>query len=375
MVKLGDVCKTLSGGTPLKSKENYYNPPQIPWVNSGDLKVRNITKVDKFISEEGLKNSSAKIVPAKTVLVAMYGATAGQVSILDIPASTNQAVCSILPNEKINPIYLYYILSSKTKYLVDMSVGGAQPNISQGIIKNLQIPLPPMSVQEEIVKELDAYQAIIDGAQKVVDNWKPTFKINPQWEKVSFETLYLIPSKNGLTKPTAIRGNGFKMINMGELFENDKIANIPMSLVPLTENEKQNNEVIVGDLLFARQSLVISGAGKNSIVVETDDFTTFESHLIRVRLDNKKALPLFYHYYLNSSDTPIKNIINYANQAGIKGSDLAKLSVLHPSLEEQKAIVAQIEQEEQYVEACKKLIELNKQKISNRIKSIWNCND
>ena len=135
MVKLGDVCKTLSGGTPLKSKENYYNPPQIPWVNSGDLKVRNIAKVDKFISEEGLKNSSAKIAPAKTVLVAMYGATAGQVSILDIPASTNQAVCSILPNEKVNSIYLYYILSSKTKYLVDMSVGGAQPNISQGIIK------------------------------------------------------------------------------------------------------------------------------------------------------------------------------------------------------------------------------------------------
>ena len=279
---------------------------------------------------------------------------------------------------KIDPEYAIYIF--KSSLFIEKAKSYAQKAVNQASIKvadlkTIEIPLPPMSVQEEIVKELDAYQAIIDGAQKVVDNWKPTFKINPDWEKVSFETLYLIPSKNGLTKPTAIRGNGFKMINMGELFENDKIANIPMSLVPLTENEKQNNEVIVGDLLFARQSLVISGAGKNSIVVETDDFTTFESHLIRVRLDNKKALPLFYHYYLNSSYTPIKNIINYANQAGIKGSDLAKLSVLHPSLEEQKAIVAQIEQEEQYVEACKKLIELNKQKIADKIKSIWNCEE
>ena len=143
MVKLGDICNTTSGGTPLKSKNEYYNPSEIPWINSGELKTRNISKAEKYISKDGLKNSSAKIIPAKSVLVAMYGATAGQVSILDFDATTNQAICSILPNSRINPTYLYYILSSQTDKIIKMSVGGAQPNISQNIIKNIEIPLPP----------------------------------------------------------------------------------------------------------------------------------------------------------------------------------------------------------------------------------------
>ena len=358
MVKLGEVCE-IKRGQAISKKDTI----------EGDVPVIAGGQQPAYYHNEHNRTG-------EQITVAGSGAYAGFINYYETPIFVSDAftISSKDTNVLLNK-FIYRILKEKQDYIYGLKSGAGIPHVYPKDFINLEIPLPPMSVQEEIVKELDAYQAIIDGAQKVVDNWKPTFKINPQWGKVSFETLYLIPSKNGLTKPTAIRGNGFKMINMGELFENDKIANIPMSLVPLTENEKQNNEVIVGDLLFARQSLVISGAGKNSIVVETDDFTTFESHLIRVRLDNKKALPLFYHYYLNSSDTPIKNIINYANQAGIKGSDLAKLSVLHPSLEEQKAIVTQIEQEEQYVEACKKLIEVYKQKISDKIKSIWNCNE
>lgn len=358
MVKLGDILDYEQPTQYIVESVEYNNDYKTPVLTAGQSFILGYTN-----ETQGIYNKLPVIIFDDFTTASKY---------VDFPFKVKSSAMKILRvknNDIADLRYVYYMMQN----IKFNSETHKRYWISE--YSNEEIPLPPMSVQEEIVKELDAYQAIIDGAQKVVDNWKPSFTINPDWEKVSFETLYLIPSKNGLTKPTAIRGNGFKMINMGELFENDKIANIPMSLVPLTENEKQNNEVIVGDLLFARQSLVISGAGKNSIVVETDDFTTFESHLIRVRLDNKKALPLFYHYYLNSSYTPIKNIINYANQAGIKGSDLAKLSVLHPSLEEQKAIVAQIEQEEQYVDACKKLIELNKQKIANKIKSIWNCDN
>lgn len=377
MVKLGDVAKISSGNSAPQDQKLFENGVY-PFCRTSDVgKVHissNFSDIADRLNDEGIQGLT--LFKKNTILIPKSGASTflNHRVMLGIDSYVSSHLATIYTKQdKVLAKFLFYMLlkvDAKT-----LTPNSAYPSLKLSEVSNIEIPLPPMSVQEEIVKELDAYQAIIDGAQKVVDNWKPTFTINPDWEKVSFETLYLIPSKNGLTKPTAIRGNGFKMINMGELFENDKIANIPMSLVPLTENEKQNNEVIVGDLLFARQSLVISGAGKNSIVVETDDFTTFESHLIRVRLDNKKALPLFYHYYLNSSYTPIKNIINYANQAGIKGSDLAKLSVLHPSLEEQKAIVAQVEQEEQYVDACKKLIELNKQKITDKIKSIWNCDN
>lgn len=281
---------------------------------------------------------------------------------------------------KINPEYAIYILKSpmfieKVKSYAQKAVN--QASIKVADLKTIQIPLPPLEVQEEIVKELDGYQAVIDGAQKVVDNWKPILPINQNWEKVKFEELYLLPSKNGLTKPTAIRGNGYKMINMGELFQYNKIGDIPMALVPLSENEKKLNDIQVGDLLFARQSLVVSGAGKCSIVVNVPEYTTFESHIIRVRLNKELVNPMFYYYYLQSDNSPVKSIINYQNQAGIKGSDLAKITVIMPSLEEQNQIVAKIEKEEKAIEECKKLIELHQDKINTKIQSIWgdSCED
>ena len=93
------------------------------------------------------------------------------------------------------------------------------------------------------------------------------------WKKVKFGSLYKIDSRNGLTKPSKVRGEGYKMINMGELFSYDRIYDIPMELVPLKDSEKLNAKIEAGDLLFARQSLVLEGAGKCSIIMETSDLT------------------------------------------------------------------------------------------------------
>ncbi len=159
------------------------------------------------------------------------------------------------------------------------------------------------------------------------------------WNNVKFSSLYAIPSKNGLTKPSRIRGSGYKMINMGELFANDRIYDIPMELVPLSESEKITSKVEKNDLLFARQSLIVSGAGKCSIVLEVSPLTVFESHIIRVRLNEKIANPLFYYYYFKSTLSPIKKIVQHCVQAGIKASDLAELTVINPPIEIQNKIV------------------------------------
>lgn len=161
-----------------------------------------------------------------------------------------------------------------------------------------------------------------------------------EWKKAIFEELYIVPSRNGLSKPSRIRGNGYKMINMGELFSNDRIYDINMELVPLNDKEKVNGKVEEGDLLFARQSLVAEGAGKCSIVMETSPLTVFESHIIRVRLDQTKANPLFYYYYFKSSSSPIKAIVQHCVQAGIKATDLAKLQVDVPPLYVQQKIAS-----------------------------------
>ncbi|MBE9088584.1 restriction endonuclease subunit S [Microcystis aeruginosa LEGE 11464] len=159
--KIGDVCKTSSGGTPLKLNNDYYDNGDIPWLVSGEVCQKNILNNKNYITQKGLENSSAKLFPVNTVLVAMYGATAGQVGILRFESATNQAICGILPNKRIIPEFLYYALLFKKSELIAQATGNAQPNISQIKIKNTKIPVPPIEEQKRIVEILDkAFEGI-----------------------------------------------------------------------------------------------------------------------------------------------------------------------------------------------------------------------
>lgn len=178
------------------------------------------------------------------------------------------------------------------------------------------------------------------------------------WDTVRFGDLYEEDSRNGLTKPSKVRGSGYKMINMGELFANDRIYDIPMELVPLKETEKKNAKVERGDLLFARQSLVLEGAGKCSIVMDVSPLTVFESHIIRVRLNRSKAIPLFYYYYFKSPYSAVKTIVSQCAQAGIRGSDLQELVVIHPKVEEQKEIAEVLGHYDELIENNQRQIKL-----------------
>lgn len=171
-VRLGEVFKTSSGGTPLKSKTEFYNGT-IPWLGSGEVSQGHISSAKNYITEAGLKGSSAKIFPPNTVLIAMYGATVGRVGILDIESSTNQAVCGIFPNpQKALPEFIYLLMTGFRERLIALSVGGAQPNISQSIIRELEIHLPPLEVQEAIVKELLIEQAAIKSNEQLIANYR-----------------------------------------------------------------------------------------------------------------------------------------------------------------------------------------------------------
>ena len=161
MAKLGEVFTIASGGTPDKKKPFYYENGTIPWVKTGDLKTQYVPEGIECITEEGLDNSSAKLFPPNTVLVAMYGATIGACSILPYEAATNQACAAFLPNENVLPTYLYYFLSSKREQFVKDGVGGAQPNISAGYLKNVQFGLIPMQQQIDIVEKLDKVEKLI----------------------------------------------------------------------------------------------------------------------------------------------------------------------------------------------------------------------
>ena len=160
------------------------------------------------------------------------------------------------------------------------------------------------------------------------------------WESTTLDDLYAEPSRNGLTRPKSVRGSGYRMINMGEIFAHERIGNIEMERVQMTEKEITSFEVKKVDLLFARQSLVLAGAGKCSLVKVVGETTTFESHLIRVRLNPKRVAPEFFFYYFISPQGKqnVQSIVMQVAAAGIRGSELAKLKVPVPPLPVQRRI-------------------------------------
>ena len=179
-----------------------------------------------------------------------------------------------------------------------------------------------------------------------------------KWEKVRLGDLYAIPSRNGLTRPSAVRGAGYKMAAMGELFAADYVGDSNMDRVQLNDRELRNMMIEENDLLFARQSLILSGAGKCSIVRGLKEPTTFESHLIRVRLNEKVANPLFFMYMFKLPNSPIKSIVQQGVQAGIRGSDLENVIVNVPSKSEQDRIVAKLELFDAAIANCRRQIAL-----------------
>lgn len=167
--KIGEVCETTSGGTPSSKKKEYYEGGNIPWLRSGEVSQGLITKTELYITQEGYDNSSAKYVPVNSVAIAMYGATVGQVGIIKAKMCTNQAVCSIFPSEKLEAFYLMYFLQKMKPYYLKNAIGGAQANISQGIIKATNLPLPPLPLQQQFASRIEQIESQKQQVQDAIE--------------------------------------------------------------------------------------------------------------------------------------------------------------------------------------------------------------
>jgi type I restriction enzyme S subunit len=169
LTTIGEVADTKSGGTPLRKCPKYFQG-HIPWVKSGELGDGFISQTEEKITSDAIKHSSAKLFPCGTVLVALYGVTVGKVGILKIDAASNQAVCALFPKkDTFTPKYMFYWLMSQRQELIKKSMGGAQPNISQGIIRSHPFPLVPLIEQHKIIAELEGQLSIITEADMIVE--------------------------------------------------------------------------------------------------------------------------------------------------------------------------------------------------------------
>ena len=170
--KIVDVCKKVcSGGTPNRKHLDYYENGIIPWLNTGEVAFNRIYHTEKFITEKGLDNSSAKWIPANSVIVAMYGATAARVAISKIPLTTNQACCNLVIDENVADYrYVYYYLYNQYAKLASLANGGAQQNLNAGQIKEYPIDLPSLRVQKSIADVLSFLDDKIEVNSRINDN-------------------------------------------------------------------------------------------------------------------------------------------------------------------------------------------------------------
>lgn len=155
-VNIESICTNIcSGGTPKRSEDKYYENGKIPWLNTKEINFNRIYTTENKITQLGLDNSSAKLIPKNSINIAMYGATAGKISINKIDLTTNQACCNLTINPKLADYnYIFYILSSKYKQLLNLASGAAQQNINTQVIKEFEINIPSIINQEKITKIL-----------------------------------------------------------------------------------------------------------------------------------------------------------------------------------------------------------------------------
>ena len=365
-VRLESVASWGSGGTPSRKHEEYYNG-DILWIKTGELNNGWIYDTEEKITDEGLKKSSAKLFPPYSVLIAMYGATIGKVAILGVPATTNQACACAVCNQSLLYMYLFYYCISQKNVFIEKGKGGAQPNISQIILKQHPIPLPPLSEQQRIVERIEELLAKLDEAkerlQEVADSFAVrkaailhkafTGELTKQWRRengVSDESW----EERKLGEVGSWLGGGTPSTSREEYWENGNILWI---------TSKDMKSTVIEDTLMKVNEIGVKNSSANYIekpallVVMRSGILrrTFPVAMVKkpftVNQDLKAIIPdeddlEFLYWMLLSNEQRILNTCmkNGTTVESINSNALKDLTFKCPTLPEQHEIVRLIDE-------------------------------
>ena len=378
---LAKIARWTSGGTPSRKIPEYYKG-DIPWVKTGELKDTYLCHTEEKISQEAILNSSAKILPVNTVILAMYGATIGRTAILGIEAATNQACACAIPSEELNYKFLFYFLRSQKDNFILKSQGGAQPNISQTIIKRFLIPLPPLDEQQRIVEKIEILFAKLDKAtaltQNVIDNYELRRSailhkaFNGELIKFNFQRMTINSICKSLIYGTSKKSSKFgkiAVIRMGNL-QNGEIdwSNLAYS-DDNDEIEKYN--LSAGDVLFNRTNST-ELVGKTSIY-RGEYPAIYAGYLIKLDYDHNILIGDYFNYMLNAPEA--KNYCQRVktdgvNQSNINAKKIGAFEIPIPNIKEQKEIVRILDSLLAKEQQTKELAEQVLQKIDLMKKTI-----
>ena len=369
--ELGEVVKTTSGGTPSRRNPDYYNGT-IPWVKSGELDKGLITDTEEKITEEAIRNSSAKIFPKGTLLIALYGATIGKLAFLGIEASTNQAVCGIYKNENIDLKFLYYFLLFKRPKLVEQGIGGAQPNISQTILKNLILPLPPLPIQHAIVKKIEELFSSLDSGIADLKKAQEQLKVYRQavlkkafegeWEDTTIGELFDFKGGGTPSKKEDDYWNGNIAWASVKDIKGDYLNN---TVDYITDKGLENSS---SNLAKKGQVILITriSPGK-SIITNIDVAINQDLKIIipKIKISNK-----FTQYLFKSIEENILKLSSGTTVKGINLNNLNSITIPSISIEEQHQIVKEIESRLSVCDAVEKNISESLEKAESLRQSI-----
>lgn len=378
---LSDVGKWQSGSTPSRGVKAYYGGT-IPWLKTGDLNDSYITSIPEFITEKALEETSVKMNPSGSVLIAMYGATIGKVGILTFPATTNQACCACSEFNGVNNKYLFYFLISHKDEFIRKAGGGAQPNISKEIIVNTPIPIPPVREQERIVHAVESLLSILGGIDNAeqdllseIDDCKSKIldlaihgKLVPQdpTEEPAIELLRRINPAFQTSDNLHYGGelpNGWCFSTIGDLFRHntgkalngkeqvgeelryittsnlywDRFDLDEVRTMPFTEAEKEKCRATKGDLL------VCEGGDIGRAAIWPYDFDVMiQNHIHRLRPRENLSVRFYYYIFLLYKQMGLIGGKGIAI-LGLSSRELDKMVVPVPPVPEQHRIVTVIE--------------------------------
>lgn len=329
-MRLGKLCDVRSGGTPKRSVPEYWNEGSIPWVKISDISNKYVSSTEEQITEEGLRGSSAKILAPGTLLYSIF-ASIGAVGILEIPAATNQAIAGLsIKTDRVIRDYLYHFLKSQQTLAKSSGRGAAQNNINLTILRGMEVPLPSIDDQKEIVDQLEGIAVQIEQATAQIDQLDSLVKsrfvemfASGVFPSVSFGDVCL-KINNGITR----RGNdpdGDIVLRLVELQEGF-IDYAKPNRIRLTQKEKERFSLVDGDLLFARVNGNPKNVGRCASFSAINESVYHNDHVIRATFDHSKYNPVFLVFFMNSSKgrAQIEAAITTSagqytiNQAGIK---------------------------------------------------------
>jgi type I restriction enzyme S subunit len=349
--RLGNIAIWGSGGTPSRKNPDYYLG-DIPWIKTGELNNGYIYDTEEKITPEAVKNSSAKIFPKNTVAIAMYGATIGKVGILGVEATTNQACACGVSTTVISHKYLFYFLISQKDAFIKMGKGGAQPNISQEIIKQHVFPLPPLTEQQRIVEVVESLFEKLDTAKELVQNVLDSFE--------GRKAAILHKAFTGELTAGWREGNGVSLDEWEENQLGDFVSYSKEKFNPTTEKidatyiglehieknggiiDKGNSDEVKSLKTIFKQGDILYGKLRPYLnkhtVVDFDGICSTDILVIRVK---PTAINKYINYMLNTTsfiDYAVSNS-NGINLPRVSEKEISKYKVLLPSIKEQQEIV------------------------------------